>query len=262
MNSSQKLLLIIAVVSFGALWLVKQAPHVDANSIVNTSPGGADTNRVGGDGDASLPKTRQRVEAAPPVADPELISDKEVVDGLELEPTANFENGILSVSGVPFDDVPVETWEFEKLRDLNRSIRDIQIELKNLFLNNNPTEHLFVSNEDFMTYRMWHGGVILHAQTRVVEDENGEEVTEHGYVKVPAELAPDEYILSDAVKRLYQSPAYSEYLIDQGETYQAEVMAKHPDAELDVTDDLTHWIFLNPGGTVVGWMSYSRFGDT
>lgn len=199
---------------------------------------------------------------------PELPSDQsiagelpvsELLDGRVLQ-TA-YENGTLTVCDVPFDSLDIESWPQQKLLELNRAIRPLQIRLKREFMANNPTEHLFVTRDEYFAQKMWHTRDILHADVREVPDENGELHVEYGYMHVPRALSPDEYVLKDAVERIYRSPAYVEYLLAEGETYVAEVMAKHPDAQLDFTDDLTRWVMLDPRGQVVGWQSYSRFGD-
>ena len=262
MNHTQKLLVAVCVASVAAFWLGRRTPRVGSEGIVNASAAGpvqADGRERSG-ARAALPERSGR-RALPEVEQQASESLAQVPAPQHPVPSASFEDGVLLVAGVPFDQVPVETWEFDDLLELNRSIRSIQVELKHEFLANNPTEHLFVSNEDYMTYRMWHGGMILHGHSRVVVNDEGEEVIEYGYMKVPIELAPEEYLLRDAVERLYRSPSYVNYLIGEGEDYQAVVLAKHPDATLDVTDDLTRWIFLDPDGKVVGWQAYSRFGD-
>jgi len=183
----------------------------------------------------------------------------ELLDGRIL--MTDFENGVLTVCGFPFDQLNIEAWPQDKLLELNRAIRPLQIELKREFVASNPTEHLFVTTEAYFAQKMWHTTEILHGTMREVPDENGKLHVEYGYMRVPRSLSPNEYVLTDAVERIYRAPSYAEYLLTEGEAYTASIMAEHPDAHLDFSDDLTRWVLLDPAGKVVGWQSYSRFGD-
>lgn len=225
------------------------------SAVTPSEPSGVDPRDL-----AASPAPEARTPEAPPDQSiTEELPESELLDGRVLQ-TA-YENGTLTVCGVPFDSLDIESWPQQKLLELNRAIRPLQIRLKREFMANNPTEHLFVTRDEYFAQKMWHTRDILHADVREVPDENGELHVEYGYMHVPRAISPDEYVLKDAVERIYRSPAYVEYLLAEGETYVAEVMAKHPDAQLDFTDDLTRWVMLDPRGQVVGWQSYSRFGD-
>ena len=166
------------------------------------------------------------------------------------------------IDAVPLSSVNIESWPRDSLHILFKKIQSLQIEEMSRLTASIPTEHFFVSSQDYAARRMWHEDLVVYGTTRDVLSDSGEQVQEHGYLAIPHDVAPGAYVLRDAVLRVYAAPAYTEYLLESGKDYEAKVLAQHPNAIMDVTSDLTQWHFFDPDdGRTVGAKSYPRDGN-
>lgn len=161
----------------------------------------------------------------------------------------------------PLSDVDLDAWPLERLQGLFRRIQTLQVEEMERLLPQLPIDALFVSNEEYFARRMWHEDALIFGVKRTVPDEEGGEREEYGYVVVPDDMAPAARALRDAAVRTYRAPAFARFLQQEGAEYEARILADHPDAVVDVTSDLTHWVYFSPEGALLGSLSFPRNGN-
>jgi hypothetical protein len=118
-----------------------------------------------------------------------------------------------------------------------------------------PVEASFISSEQYLANRMWHDDLVLWKAERKYIGPDGKDAVEYGYSRVTKEDSPRAFILRDAVRRLHVSPEFASELLDKGEAYHDEVLAKHPNGYFDISPDLTNWVGFAPDGSLIGWRS-------
>lgn len=135
-------------------------------------------------------------------------------------------------------------------------LRPLQLEVFNDLRTSGSLDAFFVTSQEYIDLRRWHEDQVFFATTRATGDPD--EPLEYGYAEIPRGLSPEAYVLMDAVVRSYRAPASAAELMEKGSAYEQEVRARHPDATLDLTDDLTKWTFFAPDGRIVGQISHTR----
>ncbi|MDG1500764.1 MAG: hypothetical protein P8R48_12410 [Planctomycetota bacterium] len=171
-------------------------------------------------------------------------------------------DGILYLGDFPLSQVNYDEWEMADLKEVIKQIQPFQIMEKNRVKAAMPTDHLFVTAEDYTNQSRWHDEhVILYGSKRKVVSDTGELETEYGYIEITPDLSATAFAQRDEVVRIYSAPAYSAYLLRRGAEMEREVLERCPDAVADVTSDLTHWTFFGPDGSIVGGLHLPKFGS-
>jgi len=212
-------------------------------------------------GDLRRAHGRAAVATGPPDS-----KGRAVLDALEPEAhyvpvgpkdlTVVFDGDVILVDGVPLDEVDLEGWDAERLQEFREQIRPLQLDVFNDLRANVPLDGFFVSGQEYVDQRRWHEDKVFFAMSRPTDDP--EQPIEYGFVEIPHSLSPEAYVLMDAVVRSYRAPASAAELMAKGSAYEQQVRAEHPDATLDVTDDLTKWTFFASDGRIVGQTSHTR----
>ncbi len=170
-------------------------------------------------------------------------------------------DGEVFLGETPLGEVDLERWPLDRLRALAREIQRLQVQEMQRLLPQLSIDAYFVSNDEYFARRMWHEESVIYGVQRALPTDGGEEVQESGYVVVPKALAPQAYALREAVVRAYRTPAFSQFLLQEGRRYEARILEEHPDAVVDVTSDLTHWKYFSPDGKLIGSLSFPRDGN-
>ena len=181
---------------------------------------------------------------------------------------ALLDNGTLYVDGIRFDDIDIESMPYKELHAFNRAIRNLQLAEIKKFRAAYP-ESPFITTAEYQDRKMWHSAMVTFAARRkktdaygnIVLDKDGDPMIEHGYTIVDHNASPDSYTLRDAIVRLYRSPSYAEYILEEADEYQSSILQAHPDITVDVTDDLSTWVSYDSSGEIVGWYSLSKYGN-
>ncbi|MFT5079897.1 MAG: hypothetical protein ACI9D0_002081 [Bacteroidia bacterium] len=231
-----------------------EGPGVDFTAELESSSGNPIPKLSLGQGDSSEPKERTSIAR--------LEEGESLRGGVELVgELVTQKEGILYLGEIPLTEVSYDKWEMTDLRDVMRQIRPFQIVEMRRIKAAMPTDHLFVTVEDYTSQRRWHEDLVMYGSSRKVALDSGDMEIEYGYLAITPGMSDTAFGQRDEVVRIYSAPSYAAYLLQRGIARESDVLEKHPHAITDVTSDLTHWTFFDPDGSIVGSFHSSKYGN-